>query len=163
MTIGATELLKRLGGGQATGLSAGSATVADKARSGFAGMLSRLSAAAPASGMAVTVEPFAGVTLNAEQLERLSRAADAAESAGATRALVVVDDQALLMDVTTRRITGKADPEAQVLTDLDAVVRVPAAGSSGAAGVVGLPGKGAFGISPALLRTLAQGSNNEEE
>jgi len=120
----------------------------------------------------VTGEPFAGVELSAEQLERVSRAGDAAERAGAMRALVLVDDQMLLMDVTTRRITGKADPEAEVLTGLDAVVRVPSAGSAGAAasvGVVGLPGKGAFGVSPALLRALSQqsagdqGLINEEE
>ncbi|MDI1290106.1 MAG: hypothetical protein PSX37_09200 [bacterium] len=162
MSINATDLLKKLAGVSGTPARSNAAGLTDGAA--FAGMLAKAtSTQAPESGIPVTVEPFAGVELNAGQLERVARAADLAEREGATRAMVLIDDQMLMMDVTTRTITGKADPSSQVLTGLDAVVRVPPAGSNESGPVIGLPGKGMLGVSPSLLTALSGSSDSQED
>jgi len=111
----------------------------------------------------VTVEPFAGVELTHEQLERVARAADLAEREGATRALLIVDNQVLMFDVTSRTVTGRADASAQVLTGIDAVVRVPPAGAAGMGSVLGVPGNGVLGLSPSLLASLSGSDDLQEE
>ena len=67
----------------------------------------------------------AGVDLTPSQLNRLAAAADRAEAAGASRALVMIDGMVLQMDVGLRTITGKADTSTtRVLNGVDAVVTV---------------------------------------
>lgn len=163
MSINATELLRKLAGGAGlTTTAQGNAGAAGA--STFAGMLTKASGLqSPSSGIAVTVEPFAGVELSAGQLERIAQSADMAEREGATRALVLIDDQMLMMDVTARTITGKADSSSQVLTDFDAVVRVPPADSNAMGPKVGLPGNGLVGVAPSLLTALSSTTDSNED
>jgi hypothetical protein len=106
----------------------------------------------------VTIDKTAPVRLTTDQLQRVALATDQAEAQGATRALVLIDGQALRLDVLDRRITGSADLSAAgVLTGLDAVVSVPGVGQTGAApvgpSVLPLPRSGI--VSPSLLRALS--------
>lgn len=81
------------------------------------------------SGVPVRVASGAGVELSDGQLARLAQAADRAEAAGATRALVLIDGMALRLEVGTRTISGRAElPGAGigVIAGVDAVVSVPA-------------------------------------
>ncbi|MCA9287660.1 MAG: hypothetical protein KDA05_03695 [Phycisphaerales bacterium] len=83
------------------------------------------------TGLPVTVARGVDIELSDEQLERLARAADRAQSAGATRALVAIDGRLLELDVATRQITAEhapADADAQapanaaVIVGIDGVV-----------------------------------------
>jgi hypothetical protein len=79
-----------------------------------------------ASGAPVRVSPGAGVELSESQMERLSRAADRLEAAGATRALVVIDGRALSLDVATRTVTGSVPLEpGRPLVGFDAILHLP--------------------------------------
>ncbi len=120
----------------------------------FAQLLSKAQAGQLSSGMTVRVSPHAGVELNPMQLARLSIAADRAEAQGATRAVALIDGQALQIDVATRTVLGKADLSgAGTITNIDSVIVVPNEGD----GVgIGAPAKDLTKLSPSLLRVLSQ-------
>jgi hypothetical protein len=105
------------------------------------------------SGIPVRVAREANLNLSSSQLARLSDAADRAEAAGASRALVMMDGMVLNMDVGLRTITGQADlSSTKVLNGVDAVVTV--ANQAGELpGQVPPPGAGAMNAS--LLKILA--------
>jgi hypothetical protein len=91
----------------------------------FQQMLEDAASGGISSGLPVRVSRNVGVDLSPAQLSRLARAADRAEAAGVERAVVLIDGQALQMDVGLRTVTGKADLNAtSVLTGVDAVVTV---------------------------------------
>lgn len=143
---------ERAGGAPGAGWNGGIETVP------FADLLARARSGAVSSGLPVSIAPGAGIELTDDQLTRLSAAADRAEAAGATRALVLIDGMTLRLDVGVRSITGVADIGASgVLTGIDAVLRAPPSGAAGAAALVP-PGAGRGGgaaQNASLLRTLA--------
>lgn len=103
-----------------------------------------------ASGRALSLAPGVNVPLSEDQSSRLSLAADRAEAAGARHAIVLLDDQALRIDVANRQILGTVDlSQPGVLTGIDAVVR--AGGGSGADPA----GDGARGLVPPGLNAAA--------
>jgi hypothetical protein len=148
-------LMRLLGVGGATpfqaspGMTRGQVEGAD-----FASLLREARQGGVASGRPVTLARGAAVNLSADQLERLAAAADRAEAEGATRALVIIDGQALRLDVTTREITGAVDlTRPGVMGGIDAVVTLPPAEPKGPP--VPLPGAGPGLLSPSLLKALA--------
>ncbi len=101
----------------ATGIEAGQfAELLNKARNG------ELSSNQP-----VTVSSDAGssVKLSEDQLAKIAVAADKAEAAGIRKALVVLDDQQLILDVEARSITGAAKlGSGSVLSGVDGVINL---------------------------------------
>jgi len=88
-------------------------------------MLDKASTGGVSSDLPIRVSRHAGIDLTPSQLNRLAAAADRAEAAGASKALVLIDGMVLQMDVGLRTITGKADTSAtRVLNGVDAVVTV---------------------------------------
>lgn len=137
MTSTPTDLLKMLGGaGHAARVrpSSGEArpSAAELTRTGtFADLLAAARKGELGGGNPVSVLPGANVELSPDQIQRLSVAADMAQSAGATRALVRIDGQTLLMDVGARSITAKVNAvPGQVVTGIDSVIDVPPAPSA---------------------------------
>jgi hypothetical protein len=96
------------------------------------------------SGLPVRVAEGSGLSLTKDQLSRLESAADAADAAGAHRALVLIDGVALEMDVQSRTIVSKLDAAAPgVKSGFDTVLTVP-----GPAGAPGSPSAGAGPLGP---------------
>lgn len=105
------------------------------------------------------VEPGRGVEglLSTEQLNRLAVAADHAESAGMSSALVLIDGKGVKLDVLTREVTAVVDPRTVAVTDIDGVLAAPGGSMAGQLtgdaqheSLVGLAGK-------QLLARLAPG------
>jgi hypothetical protein len=92
----------------------------------FAALLSQAQSGTLSSGLNVSVDERLGINLSDTQLGRLSRAADRAEAEGLATAVVMIDGQALVLDVGGRRITGRVDPsQMNALSGIDGVVNVP--------------------------------------
>lgn len=130
MNISSTDLLRRLaqGSGACSGssCSTGSAGGVD-----FAALLAQARAGQTESQLPVSIDSQAGVELNDDQLRRLGQAADRAEAQGLSHAVVLLDGQALTVDVGARRVTGKVDPsKPAALAGIDGVVTAPAAEAS---------------------------------
>lgn len=102
----------------------------ETARSGtFAQLLEAARSGRFSGGPPVTIHPSSGVSLTPDQLQRLTVATDMAQAAGATRALVRLDGMSLLLDVGVRSVTASVSlAPGEVLTGIDALVEVPAAG-----------------------------------
>lgn len=123
MNIDPNALLRALGSGARPASADGPALTLNGAT--FQQMLEQANGVS--SGLPIRIARGAGVDLSASQLARLSSAADRAEAAGASQALVTIDGMVLRMDVSQRTITGKADMSAtRVLNGVDAVVTVAA-------------------------------------
>jgi hypothetical protein len=143
--MSAGELLKMLGAGvrgPGAAPKAGRAglTSAELAGSSFGELLGKVRAGEIASGLPVKIAPGVELPLNDEQLRRIGVAADKAEAAGATRALVVIDGMQLRLDVGVRTVTGYAQPgETGVLTGIDAIVHAggPVGSQAGDASAAG--------------------------
>lgn len=154
------DLLQRL----SSGIRPGGADAAPRPLSGggeinFADLLAKAAGGQISSGLTVNVAQNAGVELNADQLARMSVAADKAQAAGAARAVVLIDGQALTLDVATRTISGKADlSPGAALSNIDAVIVAPASGG-GKPGPQASPGGPFATLTPApnasLLDALA--------
>ena len=69
----------------------------------------------------------AGFELSPQQLDRLAGAADLAEASGASRAMLLLDGRAMVLDVSTRTISGELSLSSQI-ERIDAAVYVPAEG-----------------------------------
>ena len=117
------------------------------------------------SGLPVSIAAGAGLELSSEQLARVAQAADKAQAQGASRALVMIDGQALQLDVGVRQITGKVDLNStDVMSGIDTVVWAggPSAGAKDGAtaggGASNLRLKDLNGWNPSLLRVLSEGS-----
>lgn len=164
MTATGSELLRALGAltGPARPERTGGATTRPGWAGGiesvpFADLLATARSGTVSSGLPVSIAPGAGIELTEDQLMRLGAAADRAEAAGATRALVLIDGMSLRLDVGVRSITGTADMGASgVLTGIDAVLRAPPSGAGAdPAPAVAPPGVGRAAQNASLLRTLA--------
>lgn len=162
MTTDGAQLLRSLGSGIRHGVDSVSAL--GPTRSGldpsesFASLMQSVQAGTFSSGAPVGVASNSGIELSSRQLQRLAEAADRATASGANRAVVLIDGMALKLDVNQRMITGKIDPsdasKTSVMTDLDAIIRVPP--EAGAADLAG-PGTGnaAADSGLSLLRSLS--------
>jgi hypothetical protein len=73
----------------------------------------------------VEAAPEAAGKLTPEQLQRIAVAADHAESAGMSNALVMIDGQAVKLDVLSREVTAVLDPRTAAVTDIDGVLAAP--------------------------------------
>lgn len=125
MTIDTAQMLRQLGlAGAANARSTGAAPTAPARtdEAAFAELLNRARDGTLQSSRPIEVDIGAGVKLSDEQLARLSLAADRAEAAGLRTALVLIDDQRLIMDVHQRTIIGAAKPEQGVLEGIDGVI-----------------------------------------
>jgi hypothetical protein len=157
------DLLRLLGPGGASGVQATQgAAPGQVAGADFASLLQQARQGQLASGRQVTVARGSGLNLSADQLQKISVAADQAEAQGATRALVFMDGMALRLDVGNRQVMGAVDPtKPGVMTGLDAVVTIPSTGAdAGQAAVKPLPRSSAIG-SPSLLKAL-MGSDQQQ-
>lgn len=116
-----TNLLTRLASGVLPpGVNLG-APAQDASATGFAALLSKARQGGISSGREVTVGSGVALTLNDSEVARLSAAADVLEAAGATQAMVVLNGQALQLDVSGRLITQIHDTsDAGVVTGIDA-------------------------------------------
>lgn len=132
----AIDLLRSLGlGSQPAGSATSAAPVGGMS---FSDLLSKATEGEFSTGLEVTLASGANVELTSEQLQRLAKVADSAEAQGASRVLVLMDGQALTMDVGVRQITGTADMNG-VVTGIDAVVAAPGSGVNAAQPVIGPP------------------------
>lgn len=125
MNIGAGEMLRRLGSGVRPDGAAASPAPTPLEAQGFAGLLAAVKKGAVGSGRGLEIVPGAKVALSSEQLDRLAAVTDAAEAAGSSRLLALIDGQQVTIDVPERRITGGGAGPGGVLTDIDSVVVVP--------------------------------------
>lgn len=131
----AIELLRTLGLGSRPVSGGATAPVAGMS---FSDLLSKATEGEFSTGLEVTLASGANVELSGEQLQRLAKVADSAEAQGASRVLVLMDGQALTMDVGVRQITGTADMNS-VVTGIDAVVAAPGSGVNAGQAVIGPP------------------------
>ncbi len=162
MSTDATSLLRALSAGAAArgigaaGTPVRSAGAAASAGQSFADLLSKAQSGVAVSGIPVTLGKDSGVSLTDEQLQRLSIAADRAEAAGVSRALVMIDGMALRLDVAVRQVTGPVElGPGLAAAGIDGVVHAPEARPTAGGGAGGpLPDTGALNAS--LLRTLAR-------
>jgi len=156
MSGGATDLLRMLGSQATPGVAPIAAAKSGPFAAGaldFAKLLSQAQAGQLASGREVSIAKNANVSLTPEQLQRLSAAADQAESQGATRAVVMMDGMALKLDVGMREITGSVDLKSGgVLTGIDSLIEVPAA--NGAATQPASPSRLSAGFDNASLLSI---------
>ena len=125
MPIDPLQLLKRLepavrpvATGRAVGARPGFAS------QGFDQMLALVSDGRVSTGREITVGFAADPPLEPDQLERLKSAADVAESAGATTALMLIDGRGISLDVGQRTLTDELTSETTVLDGVDAAVYV---------------------------------------
>ena len=125
MSVDPASLLRALGSGVRPAAPDAASTARHAEGLSFQQMLDDAASGGISSGLPVRVSRNVGVDLSPAQLSRIARAADRAEAAGAQRAVVLIDGQALEMDVGLRTITGKADLHStSVLSGVDAVVTV---------------------------------------
>jgi len=100
------------------------------------------------TGRAVVSGPELGVDLSADQLQRLSHAADMAEAQGAKTAAVLMDGMVIRLDVESRTALESAPAESALMGDVDAVM---------SAGPLSEPAP----TSDALLRRLVPAGSSE--
>jgi|GEM_PF-1228262 len=159
MTTGGGDLLGllRAAGVSRAGASgaAGAAKEAGPSTGEFAELLRKAASGELVSGVPVTVDPGAGVTLSEDQLARLSLAADRAEAEGIQSAAVMMDGMTLVMDVKTRTVMRRVDLSAGVLTGIDGIVTVGESGAGAPTGAVLLPPGQGLAENPSLLALLA--------
>jgi hypothetical protein len=85
----------------------------------FADLLKQAQEGTLTTKLPVTIAPDCGVTLSDDELARLSFAADKLEASGVKTALVTIDGQRLLLDVHSRKITGRADGHDGIVAGID--------------------------------------------
>lgn len=123
MSTLSTNMLRTLLGTQAhTPTAAAAATVGGL---NFSSLLSAARAGNVTSDRPVEAAPEAAGKLSPEQLQRIAVAADHAESAGMVDALVLIDGQAVKLDVLSRQVTAVLDPRTVAITDIDGVLAAP--------------------------------------
>lgn len=141
MSVDSSGLLRMLGGAKVPGAGAngvgtsGTDVPASRGQqsapltsAGFAELLSRARSGKVQSGEPVTIDERLGINLTSEQLHRLGAAVDVAKAQGFNKAVVLIDGQALVVDVETRRINGVLEPGKVASAAVDGVVRAAAEG-----------------------------------
>ncbi|HZW07173.1 MAG TPA: hypothetical protein VFF65_08610 [Phycisphaerales bacterium] len=91
----------------------------------FANLLSAARDGAITSDRPVDVAPEAAGKFTPDQLQRLAVAADHAEAAGMSSALILIDGQAAKVDVLSREVTAVLDPRTAAVTEIDGVLAAP--------------------------------------
>jgi hypothetical protein len=133
MSADSSELLRMLGVGAAAKTQP-RATQASRPpgveNAEFADLLAQVESGGIASGLKVSIDRDAGVSLTDGELAALSVAADKAEAAGIRRAVVMKGGEAMILDVHTRTIVGKAEIKDGVLAGIDGVIRLDGAGAA---------------------------------
>ncbi|MBA4028480.1 MAG: hypothetical protein C0475_05000 [Planctomyces sp.] len=116
------------------------------------------------SNRPVEVSERLGISLSDDQAERLSAAADRAQSAGASTALVLLDGLALRLDVTARRVDERLDNAERLRGGFDAIVSAPAPGATDEPTLVPVPGGGLTGNASlaSLLARLARAAQTAD-
>lgn len=109
----------------------------DGAVDGFASLLNLAKAGQVSSDRLVEPGRDVQVSLTQQQQGRLAAAVDQAQSAGLSRALVLMDGKALVVDVTARTIESQLTDESGVLDGVDGVISVPPVTWASAAGATG--------------------------
>ncbi len=125
----------------------------------FASLLSKAQSGEIGSGLPIRIGADANVKLSEEQLGRIARAVDLAESSGANTAVVLLDNKAFKVDVHTRTVLGEVNIDGRVETGIDAVVRAPG-NAKEKASVVTLPPPGGASENPTLLKVLGERGQN---
>lgn len=164
MTIDASALLRMLGAGPRTtaigqALAQGTSRPGAAAPTGveagqFADLLAKARAGELSSNQPVTISPGAASSLRLtdDQLARISIAADNAESQGLHTALVLIDDQRLVLDVENRTLAPLAGDVASI-AEVDGVINLTTQPADQAAAV---PPPAATTSSASLARILAE-------
>jgi len=162
-------LLRTLGSiGRAVFGPANGARAPSEAEAGrFEELLRRAESGLLRTDRGVEIAPESGLELSEEQLGRLGAAVDRAQAAGASRAAVLMDGRAFVVDVQSRRVLSEMGGEADALTGVDAVVRAPSGDEMEAdAGLdrarVELPHRPTLGASPSLLELLQRSERGGE-
>ena len=130
MNIDPSALLKLLGNNpRVAGLGSARPNVA--APTGvepgvFADLLSKARGGELSSNQPVTIDPdcASSVKLTPDQLAQIAIAADKAEASGIRKALVVLDDQQLMLDVSSRTLKAASSDSGSVVTDIDGVINL---------------------------------------
>src|SRR6267142_1940354 len=109
MAIDSTQLLKRLNPAVRPGMAGPSNSSAHKPieQQSFDQLLRLASRGSICSGRQIEVGCELQPPLEAGQLERLASAADQAQAEGSSKALMLVDGRALILDVASRRIEAE--------------------------------------------------------
>jgi len=149
--LSATMLRSLLTGRTATPGPNGSAA-SSSAGVDFAAMLSSARSGEVTSTRPVQAAAGVEKALTPEQLRRIGVAADRAESAGMTSAVVLIDGQAVKLDVLGRQVEAVVDPRAVALTGVDGVLAAPP--SSLAEQVSGQSGLGLASAAGAMEQQL---------
>lgn len=157
MSVDPLSLLRQLGGVRGVEPAA----PVDGARAApdgvFEGLLARARGGQLSSGRGVSIDPGVALEFTSEQMQRLADAADRAEAAGASNAIVRIDGALVQLDVAGRRVTAEIDPRhGDVLTGIDAFVEAsdPMQEASITRGGMGLPLS--LGENASLVRELAR-------
>ena len=131
----------------------------DSGGADFASLLARAESGEITSGLPVRIGADAKVELSEDQLVRIARAVDLAESSGANTAVVLLDNKAFKVDVHTRTVLGEVNIDGRVETGIDAVVRAPGSAKEQPS-VVTLPPPGGAAGNPTLLKVLGERGQN---
>ena len=128
MSLHAAQLLKRL----EPAIRPGSSPIPPTQPRGtiesqsFEQLLSLASQGAMPSGRQVDVAIDLNPPLDASQLERLAAAADQAEASGSTRALMLMDGRAFVVDLQSRSLVAELSASSQTsIQNVDAAIVVP--------------------------------------
>lgn len=162
MGTNGVDLLRSLASGirpDGAPLSAPAAS-GDRARGpDFGAMLDQARRGELRTGVPVAIEPGLELSLSDDQRSALAVAADKAEAAGASHALVLLDDLTLVLDVTARQVVDTADLATQnVLGGIDAVVRADSSDPERTGGGARGPSSGLVG-NASLLEALSRIDN----
>ena len=153
--LGALGSMIRPGGASAVPTAGASSPIGPDGD--FANALARAESGDLTSNAPIKIAKGLDLKLSEGQLARLSGVADRAEAQGAGRAIVLIDGQALTLDVASRTITGRADINStQIHAGTDAVITVAPENSQPSAALLGPPSAGAATLAnPSLLKSLS--------
>lgn len=153
-SIAGGELLRRLGG-VTRGVAPSIGATAGAEGASFDALLERARAGRVETGREIRIGEGVTVALNDAQMRRVSAAVDAAEASGAIRALVMLDGQALTVDVASRTIVARSDGVgAGVITGVDAVVTTGERGDGAGESVSAPISLGRLPAHPGLMEAL---------
>jgi len=151
MNISSADLLRVLGSGLQQKIE--SATKSSHAMQNFAGLLESARKGDVQTGLPVEIVNGADVTLSQETLDKIAAIVDRAHAAGATRIVVLDGEQALDVDVLSRRVLGKVNlHDGHIMTEIDGVARL-SGDNADSMQILPLPGERSVS-SASLLREL---------
>jgi hypothetical protein len=126
MTNDGVNLLRRLGSGVIPDGASPAVAGRPIERTDFPTLLVGAARGRVRTGRAVLVRAELKQPLTMAQLTNLADAADLAQAAGAFSVVTMIDDRALTLDVSARRITGEIPLECPALTPSDVIAGIDA-------------------------------------